>query len=634
MAGWAFPKNGGSKPTSNAWGAPVEKPAAEAPVMSSAGGGFRAQDVRCFEAEVTADMFLFLGKKEETIDEHESEGKKLLRRVCDRAFIESLQKGTEGNDSGTLIKGEEAVALMNDQGFLPLGVACDEAFGGEKSLYVLVRNRGDHLLEVKPYLRADVWSRLLAFVGSRLPNRSLNVTLLTVDTQLLNRVIDFLFHDVEITSESLEEEDRLETLPIDVQPGEEGIIQLARYWLRESLNQRASDIHIEPMDGMGRIRIRVNGYLESLRDRIPLGDMIQMITWVKAQAKMNISERRRPLDGSMRMSYTDAGTQHLVDVRISVTPTIYGQKMVLRLLDPNLLKERSERGLAGTIEDPFVLDKFRKALEMRDGIVLVTGPTGSGKTTTLNVALLHLLNQDAGSKRNIVTVEDPVEYGIPGANQTQVNEAAGVTFASMLRSLLRQDPDVMLVGEIRDQETAQIAVQAALTGHLILSTLHTNDALGAIPRLEDLGVSRFLVGSTLRLVQAQRLVRRLCKSCGKRNPLSMETVAQKVLASRLAGYCDWMTAPLGEGEGIFAHTGCNRCNFSGFDSRVAVMEVVYSTPELVSGIERKIPQAELERIARTASGFRPMVESGIDMIRHGITDLGEIASICMGTMDA
>ena len=185
---------------------------------------------------------------------------------------------------------------------------------------------------------------------------------------------------------------------------------------------------------------------------------------------MDISERRKPLDGSVRISYTDSGTERLVDVRISTIPTAFGQKMVMRLLDPDRLKKLAGTGLKGTIWDDSLRRQFETALGMRDGIVLVTGPTGSGKTSTLNVALMHLLTTVYKDTKNIATIEDPIEYTIPGANQTQINDAAGVTFAKMLRALLRQDPDIILVGEIRDPETAQIAVQAALTGHLILAT--------------------------------------------------------------------------------------------------------------------------------------------------------------------
>jgi len=344
-------------------------------------------------------------------------------------------------------------------------------------------------------------------------------------------------------------------LSVDVQPGESGVIMQARAWFREALNRGASDIHIEPMDnGIGRIRLRVNGILEILQRRIPVSDLVQIVTWVKAQSRMDISERRKPLDGSVRISYMDSGVERLVDVRISTIPTAFGQKMVMRLLDPGRLKKLAKAGLAGTIWDDHLRRQFQTALGMRDGIVLVTGPTGSGKTSTLNVALMHLLSDGVfGDKKNIATIEDPIEYTIPGANQTQINDAAGVTFAKMLRALLRQDPDIILVGEIRDPETAQIAVQAALTGHLILATLHTNDALGAIDRLKDLGISPFLIGSTLRMTQAQRLVRRLCRHCGSKLRLEGEDLERKVSASRLAEFAPRMLEP---GATVFEPSKC------------------------------------------------------------------------------
>ena len=631
------------KPTSG-WSRPSPNPAAGPAVPVGAdpleqNRSFRAQDVCCRPAEITADMFTFLSESAADRDKRRAGsgivsedlgGQDLLKMVCDHDFILSFQRGHEGEGAETLVKGEDAVSLMNDQGFLPLGIAGDQAFGGAQTLFVLVRDRAT-LLQSKPFLPPNVWTHLLNLVGSRTKHRKLCITLLKVQSAVLSRVIDFLYHNADISTDESEESERIKTVPIDVQPGETGIIMMARFWMREALNRRASDIHIEPMDGKGRIRLRVNGYLEILRDGISLADMGQMVTWIKAQAgTMNISERRRPLDGSMRMSLTDAGVEHIVDVRISATPTVYGQKMVLRLLDPNTLKERSALGLAGAIWDKGVLSHFEKALKMRDGIVLVTGPTGSGKTTTLNVALRYLLEPHMyGQTRNIVTVEDPVEYKIPGINQTQVNEAADVTFATMLRSLLRQDPDIMLVGEIRDRETAQIAVQAALTGHLILSTLHTNDALGAIPRLADLGVSRFLVGSTLRLVQAQRLVRRLCSVCGRRSPVEGDVLARKVEASRLAAHAAALLAP---GATVYEPSQCARCGFTGYDSRIAVMEVVFSSPQLVAGIEADLPQVELEQVARRASGFRTMVEGGVDMVAAGATTISEVETICMANL--
>ncbi|MDO4366587.1 MAG: GspE/PulE family protein, partial [bacterium] len=369
--------------------------------------------------------------------------------------------------------------------------------------------------------------------------------------------------------------------------------------------------------------------LEVLQRHIPLGDLVQIVTWVKAQSRMDISERRKPLDGSVRISYMDSGVERLVDVRISTIPTAFGQKMVMRLLDPGRLRKLAKAGLAGTIWDSSLRHQFETALGMRDGIVLVTGPTGSGKTSTLNVALMHLLSDAVfGDKKNIATIEDPIEYTIPGANQTQINDAAGVTFAKMLRALLRQDPDIILVGEIRDPETAQIAVQAALTGHLILATLHTNDALGAIDRLKDLGISPFLIGSTLRMTQAQRLVRRLCRHCGASRQLVGEELGRKIAASRLACYGARL---LDDGATVYEPSKCAYCNWSGFDGRVAVMEMVPSSPELVKAIEKDMSSRQLVEVAMK-NGYRTMLQNGVEMIRAGLTSIAEMESISLAAV--
>ncbi len=597
----------------------------------------KVSDVRWRRIEITADMFRTIkenGEKpdykhdasvlvQDTVDGNILDGEKLLDYVCDYTFMMGFKRGSGGNTSA--LQGEMPVSIMSRYGFLPLGIARASAFGEKDTLFVLIRDREDPL-PARPYLRPDVYTRLCSLVSGYV-DRTLCITLLWTESTVLGRVIDYLYHQIDLGDGIELENDAKEPLSIDVQAGETGPIMQARFWLREALNRQASDIHIEPLDGSGRVRLRVKGYLELLQDRVSVGDLTQMITWIKAQARMDISERRKPLDGSIRVICSDSGAPHIVDVRISTVPTIYGQKMVLRLLDPDMLKNLSRRGLAGTIWDEDLRIRFEKALVMRDGIVLVTGPTGSGKTTTLNVSLMHLLDSKIyGDTRNIVTIEDPVEYSIPGANQTQVNEQAGVTFARTLRSLLRQDPDIVLIGEIRDSETAQIAVQASLTGHLILATLHTNDSLGAVDRLRDLGVSPFLIGSTLRLVQAQRLVRKLCRNCGSNKLLSTEDLERKVDASRLSQF---KATLLAEGTTVFEPSRCARCGFTGYDTRAAVMEMACSTPELVKGIEKEVSSRELAMIARKSSGFRPMLDNGIDMVCKGVTTLDEIETISL-----
>ena len=579
---------------------------------------FRISKVKAMDGAINAEMFKSLNMDAERpprpVVPADAKGDDLLRTVVDPKFIESFH-----------VEGSEAVAVMTRCGFIPLGIAVDGADGNVETLYVLI-NEQNAALKATPYMPTDIYRNLTAVLAEKV-SRALAVKLVRVDSSVVNRVIDFIYYSIEISDSGIEEGEIARPLSVDVQPGETGVIMQARSWFREALNRGASDIHIEAMDdGVGRIRLRVNGILEILQRRIPISDLAQIITWVKAQSHMDIAEKRKPLDGSIRISYTDSGTERLVDVRISTIPTAFGQKMVMRLLDPGRLRKLAKAGLSGTIWDNTLRRQFEAALGMRDGIVLVTGPTGSGKTSTLNVSLMHLLSDGVfGDRKNIATIEDPIEYTIPGANQTQTNDAAGVTFAKMLRALLRQDPDIILVGEIRDPETAQIAVQAALTGHLILATLHTNDALGAVDRLKDLGISPFLIGSTLRMTQAQRLVRKLCAHCGKEHRITGEDLERKLSASQLSAYGDRLLDPEAT---VYEPSKCAFCNWSGFDGRVAVMEIVASNPMLVKAIEKGLSSRQLAEVA-VETGYRPMLQNGVEMIRAGLISIAELESISL-----
>ena len=558
------------------------------------------------------------------------DGEPLLKAICDWDFMMAMNKALRSVSSGGVadVVQEQPATVMSDNGFLPAGIVRDATFGVD-ALYVLVRRNAHE--PSQPFLPVDLWNKMQNFLNlHEETRRRLPVVLVWIPADTLKIAINHIYFQTPIKAEEAEPSVTAAKAPlsVDVHAGDDDAIRQARSWIRDAISRHASDIHFEPMEPSGRIRIRVNGNLEYLARNVSHRMMAQVVTWVKAQAGMDISDSRRPLDGSLRIAYTDSGTSHSLDVRVSVIPVVSGPKMVLRLLNPDELGGISRRGLEGAIWDPALRGRFINALSTRDGIVLVTGPTGSGKTTTLNVSLLHLLRPDVyGDTRNIVTIEDPVEYVIPGANQTQVNEAAGMTFASTLRSLLRQDPDVMLVGEIRDGETAKIAVQAALTGHLILATLHTNDALGSVARLHDLGISPFLIASTLRLVQAQRLVHRFCPECGGRpeNIVTADALRVMVSHSRLKSFLPTLSAPTAR---IYRPAGCVRCS-NGYSGRIAVMEMAASSPELVAAIEERVPSRELEQVARAHSGFRSMVENGVDMITHGVTSLQEIESISL-----
>lgn len=393
--------------------------------------------------------------------------------------------------------------------------------------------------------------------------------------------------------------------------------------MRNAINREATDIHIEPVDGGGRVRLRIDGSLVEVESLVRPFLLRQICTWLKVQADVDITEMRKPLDGKMMLARMVEGKRYDVDVRFSSIPTIYGEKVVLRLLDKSKQDERYEKkgGLEGLFPPERagmqLYEGFVDALSFDNGIVLVTGPTGCGKTTTLNASLRYILEHDYNTS-NIVTIEDPVEYTLKGANQIQTNDMAGLTFASALRAILRQDPDIVLVGEIRDEETASVAVQAALTGHLILSTLHTNDAIGCVDRLLDLKVSPFLIGSTVRLFQAQRLVKLLCpwvsgeeQGCSIR--LSEKATEDKVRHSRLARYIDRFS---GKTIRRANDAGCAVCGSQsrGYKGRRAVMEVIPMKPELRSAIQTKCPRDEMLKIAKEYCNLRSMVEYGLDLL--------------------
>jgi general secretion pathway protein E len=360
------------------------------------------------------------------------------------------------------------------------------------------------------------------------------------------------------------------------------VIKLVNLLLLEALEARASDVHIEGYADELRVRYRVDGVLQDAPSP-PAHLMPAVISRLKIMADLDIAERRVPQDGRIRLRLQDRP----VDVRVSTLPTLHGESVVLRLLD----KDQSRASLEdlGMAED--TLTAFLNVIARPHGIVLATGPTGSGKTTTLYAALDRIRT----GREKILTVEDPVEYELPGVPQVPVNEKVGVTFATALRALLRQDPDVMLVGEIRDPETAEIATHAALTGHLVLSTLHTNDAAGALTRLIDLGVAPYLVASTVQAVLAQRLVRMRCCHCG--------------------------------GAGESPSAGCGNCRGSGFRGRLGIYELLVMNAELQAAVMARQPSAMIRQIA-LASGMRSLRAEGERQVTSGRTTRAEILRVC------
>lgn len=403
-----------------------------------------------------------------------------------------------------------------------------------------------------------------------------------------------------------DEEEEVEVLSanIDADYGSENasadppIIRLANKILADAVDLGASDIHMEPGQKTMLVRFRIDGVLQDII-AVPQRLQSHVVTRLKVLAKMNVSEKRKPQDGRMRISVAKKD----IDLRVSSIPTAYGEKLVLRVLGGGIVNgDLSTLGMPKLIED-----RVRDGLHKKGRLFLVSGPTGSGKTTTLYVGL-NFLND---GKNNITTIEDPVEYRFRGINQIQVNEPAGVTFASALRSLLRQDPDVIMVGEIRDEETLKVSLQAAQTGHLVLSTVHTNDALATIARLSQLGGDPHLFGHSLIGVLAQRLVRRICQHCPTN--LSDEDL------SNLAYYIEQNKL---DPRKLLKGKGCERCAFTGYKGRVGVYSHLHISPEVAETIARNGSPEQLLRVARR-SGFTTIQEAALDLVVAGATTLAE-----------
>ncbi len=377
------------------------------------------------------------------------------------------------------------------------------------------------------------------------------------------------------------------------------IIRLLNALLSEAIKENASDVHIETFENRIMIRFRIDGVLrEVLEPQRILAPLI--VSRIKVMAKLDIAEKRLPQDG--RITLRIAG--RAVDVRVSTLPTSHGERVVLRLLD----KQSARLDMADLGMMRHTLKLMKKLISVPHGIILVTGPTGSGKTTTLYAALTSLNTQ----VRNILTVEDPIEYDLPGIGQTQVNYKVNMTFAKGLRSILRQDPDVVMIGEIRDLETAQIAVQASLTGHLVLSTLHTNSAVGAITRLDDMGIEPFLLSSSLIGVLAQRLLRLLCTQCKKPQSATINE-------------CDLMKVPHDPTPTIFVPVGCDHCRHTGYSGRSGVYELILIDDKLRDMIHDHQPEPVLKKYARSI--FPSIREDGYKRVLAGDTSLEEVVRV-------
>jgi type IV pilus assembly protein PilB len=419
----------------------------------------------------------------------------------------------------------------------------------------------------------------------------------------LKKVMDQMAEEETTSLEMVEEEEEMDVAALEAASDEAPVVKLVNIILTDSIKKQASDIHLEPYEKDLRVRFRIDGVLyEIMHPPMKLKDAI--ISRLKIMAKLDISEKRLPQDGRIKVKIKIQGKIKEMDYRVSVLPTLFGEKVVMRLLDKeNLVLDMTRLGF-----EPESLAKFERQILKPYGMVLVTGPTGSGKTNTL-YSSMHRVNTP---ETNIMTAEDPVEFNLHGINQVQMKEQIGLNFATALRAFLRQDPNIVLVGEIRDFETAEIAVKAALTGHLVLSTLHTNDAPSTINRMMNMGIEPFLVSTSVNLICAQRLVRRICKEC--KEPIQMPAQALVDIG--------FPTEEAGDIQ-LLKGRGCQNCNNTGYRGRVGLFEVMEISEEIRELILSGASALELRRRA-IEEGMISLRVSGLHKIREGKTSVEEV----------
>lgn len=419
----------------------------------------------------------------------------------------------------------------------------------------------------------------------------------------LKKVMEDLSQVDEAALELLEESEDIDLHRLEEESSEAPVVRLVNIILTDAIKRGASDIHIEPYEKVFRVRYRIDGILnEVMTPPLRLKDAI--VSRVKILSKLDIAEKRLPQDGRIKLKVKVEGKARDLDFRVSTLPTLFGEKVVLRLLD----KENLQLDLTKLGFEKSSLKRFEDAILKPYGMVLVTGPTGSGKTNTLYSALSRINTPTV----NILTAEDPVEFQLPGINQVQMKDAIGLNFAAALRSFLRQDPNIVLVGEIRDFETAEIAVKAALTGHLVLSTLHTNDAPSTVSRLMNMGIEPFLVATSVNIIAAQRLVRRICSQCKEET----EAPVQALLS---VGFSEAEAPTLR----LYHGRGCDRCNGTGYKGRVGLFEVMDLTEDVRELILSGATAVELRRKA-IEEGMITLRQSGLQKIRDGVTTIDEV----------
>jgi type IV pilus assembly protein PilB len=402
-----------------------------------------------------------------------------------------------------------------------------------------------------------------------------------------------------VAQDDLEAEDGISDAPL---------VRLVNSIIFQAAEDGASDVHFAPQEDALAVRVRIDGVLHEVQ-RIPRRLTAGVTTRLKVLAKLDIAERRKPQDGRITLNAAAAG--RLLDIRVATLPTVYGESVVMRLLDKS--KKPPTLDALGLSEE--MRKRFEQAIHRPTGALLVTGPTGSGKSTTLYAALAEIKRPEV----NIITVEDPVEYRLAGVNQVQINVRAGLTFAAALRSILRSDPDIVMVGEIRDSETAKISIEAALTGHFVLSTLHTNDAPGTLTRLNEMGVEPYLTGSAVSAVLAQRLVRKLC-SCSELHSPTVDELLRSHISPAVAAACEGMI--------LYRKRGCPRCGRTGFRGRIGIFQLLAMSEAIQRLAAGKASREEIERAA-IEEGMQTLWDDGLAKVSAGLTSIEELARVSL-----
>jgi len=411
--------------------------------------------------------------------------------------------------------------------------------------------------------------------------------------------VEDVFEDIKVISGDEDDAEEVDLSPDKVSAEDAPIVKLVNLILQEAIKERATDVHIEPQSKIVNVRIRIDGVLQTIMTP-PSTSLSGLVTRIKILSKLNIAERRLPQDGR----FTIKATNREIDVRVSILPTVHGEKVVMRLLDKSGFSFSLKR--LGFEQDMYSI--FKRVIAQPYGMIVVSGPTGSGKSTSLYASLQEIKSEGT----NITTVEDPVEYQMDGVNQVQAHEKIGLSFSASLRSILRQDPDVLLIGEIRDEETADIAVKFSLTGHLVFTTVHANDAASTITRLLDIGVKPFLVGSCLNLVMAQRLVRTICKNCKESYTPTKEELEMIGLDQSNV-----------KGKDIFIGKGCSHCRNTGYHGRTGIFELILMS-RAIRGLVFENSNEDVIRQKALEEGMVTLRDSGIRKVLAGETSIAEI----------